>query len=174
MPRHQRAFTLTELAVVALILALAAALSVPALGNAMAQARLRTVADTLADDLASARRAAITHGGDITICPSRGGRRCTPGASWHHGWIIRHGVVVLSAHDRLPGRLASHTSGGHDRIAFDGGGRSPGTNATITLCVRKRPATAISLVNSAAGRIHAEPAEAPTAAACARSGENNR
>lgn len=174
MSCRQRAFTLLELAVVSTILAVAAALAVPALADAIAQARLRSAADTLADDLASARRAALTRGGGVTICPSRDGRQCTPRGRWHQGWAIRHGGVVLSAHDALPRQLASHSSDARDRITFDAGGRAPGANATITLCVWKRPASAVSVVNSAAGRIHPEPAEPAVAAACAQSRKNNR
>ncbi|UPG95730.1 GspH/FimT family pseudopilin [Luteibacter aegosomatissinici] len=174
MHRSQRAFTLTELAATALILALAAMVAVPSLASVIAHARLRTAAEALADDLSAARRAAITRGGGVTLCPSRDGHHCSHRGRWEQGWIIQHGSVVLSAHDALAHSLAIHASESRDRIGFDAGGRSPGTNATITLCVRKRPATAISVVNSAAGRIHSGPAEAASAAACSRSRENNR
>ncbi|MGA7437561.1 MAG: GspH/FimT family pseudopilin, partial [Luteibacter sp.] len=102
------------------------------------------------------------------------GHRCTPGGRWHLGWIVVDGSIVLSAHAALPGRLATRSSQARPHITFDEAGRAPGGNDTVTLCVRHRPATAVSLVISSAGRIHAEPPDRPSAAACASSRENNR
>jgi len=174
MHHAQRAFTLLELAAVALILAVAAAVAVPALGNILAEAQLRTAADTLADDLATARRAALTRGGGILICASRDQIHCSHAARWDQGWIIRDESKVLLAHGALSARLASTASEGRHTISFDDAGRSPGSNTTITFCVRKRPARAVSVVNSGAGRIRQEPAETASAAACAHSRKNIR
>ncbi|WP_052697977.1 pilus assembly FimT family protein [Luteibacter yeojuensis] len=167
MPRHQRAFTLTELAVTLLIVALASAMAYPAMGDAIAARRARLAADALADDLASARRSAIARGGGVAVCPSPDARRCAPGAPWHHGWLVVHGTVILAAHDALPARLASSARGGRDHMRFDEAGASLGDNTTVTLCVRKRPATAESVVLSAAGKVRRETAGAADAAACA-------
>lgn len=172
MPRHSRAFTLIELCAAALILAIAAVIGLPAFGNLLARAQLRKAASTLADDLAVARRAAIDRGRPVAICPSQDGRRCHPGASWHHGWIIRDGTRALSTHEALPGRLAAASS--RSAIHFDLAGRATADNDTITLCVRGKPGTALSVVVSMAGRIHEMPAEPGRAEACAGTREDNR
>lgn len=172
MPRFSRAFTLIELCAAALILAIAAVIGLPAFGNLLARAQLRKAASTLVDDLAVARRAAIDRGRPVAACPSRDGRHCQPGASWRHGWIIRDGTRVLLAHEALPGRLAAASS--RPAIHFDLAGRATADNDTITLCVRGKPETAVSVVVSMAGRIHETPPDQGRAAACAATGEDNR
>jgi type IV fimbrial biogenesis protein FimT len=174
MPRIPCAFTLIELAVVSLILAIATAAALPAWGQFLATAQLRQAAGNLADDLASARRTAINRSQPITICPSGDGRACLPGGCWQAGWIIRDGGRVFTAHSALPSRLAASASEARPHIRFDPSGLAPGGNTTITLCVRKRPASAVSVVISSAGRIHTEAATAGHAAACAAFRENNR
>jgi type IV fimbrial biogenesis protein FimT len=167
MPRHERAFTLVELAVTLLIIALASAIAYPTMGDAIAARRARLAADALADDLGVARRAAISRGGGVSVCPSPGGRQCAAGTPWHYGWMVVHGSVILSVHDALPPRVASSARGGRERLRFDEAGASLGDNTTVTLCVRKRPGTAESVVLSAAGRVRRETASAADAAACA-------
>jgi type IV fimbrial biogenesis protein FimT len=174
MPRRQRAFTLIELTIVALIVAAGAVIAVPAVGHAIAAAQARTASRTLAHDLAMARRAAIDRDGHVVACASRDGLRCTPGARWHHGWIVQHGRVVLSVHDALPRRVASDASDGRPHIRFGPGGTALGSNTTITFCARNRPGTGHSAVVSGVGRIHGGPAQSAHGAACAASREIRR
>jgi type IV fimbrial biogenesis protein FimT len=174
MPHIPHAFTLIELAVVALILAIAAAIALPAMDGLLAGEQLRQASEVLAEDLASARRAATLRGRAITICPSGDGHRCQPGVGWEAGWVTLDGTRALSVHDALPRRLATRSSMARTGIRFDPSGMAPGGNDTITLCVRKRPEMAVSVVISMAGRIRTEPPGARHIGACATFRENNR
>jgi type IV fimbrial biogenesis protein FimT len=174
MPRSSRAFTLIELCAVALLLAIAAAIGLPAFGQLLGRVQLEKASDALADDMASARRAAIDRGRPVAICPSHDGRHCGPGSHWHHGWIILDGTRVLSTHDGLPGRLSAAASRAVSGMHFDAAGRATANNGTITLCVRNHPETAVAVVVSMAGRIHREAPDHAKSVACAGSREDDR
>lgn len=79
--RPQQGFTIVELMVAALVLAILAAMALPAFRESRRQARISTVAGELASTLAEARAAAMANPGTVTIQPLNG--------SWSHGWEVQ-------------------------------------------------------------------------------------
>jgi type IV fimbrial biogenesis protein FimT len=171
-----RGFTLPELLVVVAIVGLLAALAVPALAEAIARHRLRAAAGDLLDGLRKARSVAVWRGDETVVCASRDGRSCHPTADWAWGWIGRareRGDTFASA--RGPdGRLAALRRGGRHEVRFLPNGTSPGTNQKIVLCLRGRPATALTVSISNAGLVRLAATDADDAARCAANRSRTR
>ncbi|QWT18359.1 GspH/FimT family pseudopilin [Bacillus sp. NP157] len=163
---RQRAYTLFEITLVIGILALLAAIAVPSMVDAVGGARLRVATQDLADTLNGARAAAIARQAPVTVCPSRDGRHCTD-TPWQGGWIVRQQETILGVDDALPALLRSAARDGRPSVTFQGTGMTP-NNTTVTLCVRKRPASALSVVVNRGGRVRIEPAQRDLGEACAR------
>ena len=170
-----RAFTLVEMLAVLAIAAVTLGLGLPALDEAVARHRLRAAASALLDTLGRARSRAVWHGRDVTVCASDDGRVCAPSSDWAHGWVTRDGDrYLVDRHAPLHARLASTRRVGRYAIAFAPNGTSRGTNQTVVLCLRGRPATAIAVVIGNAGLAHRETPDADEARACARAPSRKR
>jgi type IV fimbrial biogenesis protein FimT len=95
---------------------------------------------------------------------------------WTRGWIgldTTQGGLIDTV-EPLDAKLAAARRAGRHTIAFDESGTTPGTNQTITLCVRGRPGTAISVIVANSGRSRRESATAHDAAACAATPSRKR
>lgn len=169
-------FTLPELLVVLAIAGALAGLALPALGEAVARHRLRATSEALLDALNRARAAAVRRNHRTSLCASLDGHTCSPSADWTRGWVGRDEAheTVFEVMGPLDGKLAAVRRPGRHHIDFDESGTSAGSNQTITLCVRRKPATAISVVIGNSGRAHRQPAVAADAATCAATPSRKR
>lgn len=84
--RSQVGFTLIELMIVLLIVAVVSALGGPALSETVKRNRLRTQADRILTTLNLARSEAVKRNQAVSICSSSDGAAC--GGDWEDGWIV--------------------------------------------------------------------------------------
>ncbi|RDS84749.1 prepilin-type N-terminal cleavage/methylation domain-containing protein [Dyella monticola] len=161
MRKHRRAtagFTLIEMMVVVIIMAVILAYAVPGYKSLVTQYRMSDELNQIAADVALARSEAIKEGMDVTICPSADPTAavttttpaCSASSEWNTGWIIftdsannqtfGAGDVMLRVHNGFSGTdtLVSTVNGGTtpalNAMTFNrmGGTGSFGTDATQT------------------------------------------
>lgn len=169
-------FTWPELLAVLAVSGILAGLALPALGDAIARHRLRATSDALLEALNQARATAVRRNHRTSLCASVDGHTCSPTVDWTGGWIgfDWDQETVFEAMGPLDDRLATAHRQGRYRVDFDESGTSAGSNQTITVCVRGRPASAVSVTIGNGGRAHRAMAAAGDAATCAATPSQKR
>jgi len=173
---RQAGVTLVELIFTVAILATLVSISLPALASLVQSSQARSARGALSTSLALARMNAIARNTQVTVCPSANQNDCTSDIWWQRGWIVfvdtnRNGrrdadEIILEAVDAQPG-AAIATTAGRVFSSFRGDGGSPGTNLTFTLCDRRGPAKATTLVINNGGRVRAGvPSSTQSTATC--------
>lgn len=159
----QAGMTLAELVVTLAVAGIISAIAMPAFGDMLTAARVRTAVSDLSADLALARISAISHGRAYVLCPSSDGLQCRRDGRWDAGWIGFHGGGSPPA--APPSGPGSHRQRRDDGIGIVSGsgrphvrylpdGRSAGTNLTIHVCAGDRVAARVVVNN--AGRPRTE------------------
>ncbi|WP_367381907.1 GspH/FimT family pseudopilin [Stenotrophomonas cyclobalanopsidis] len=140
---HNTGLSLPECLAVLSVLAVLAALTLPALNPLLNNLRADALRMTLHTSLNRARYEAITRREMIGVCPSADGLQCSQ--DWSKGWIMyRSGIRrrpptsaadVLEHHQERSGlQLSAHATEGRPQLFFHADGRSPGANATLRIC----------------------------------------
>lgn len=145
MDARMRGFTLVETVLATAILALLAALSLPALGTLLERQRANAAMGALSAQVQLARMAAITYRSPAVLCPSSDGGTCDGGTDWSGGWMLfldpdgnqrpdtaDEVLRVETAPDRQGVRVVGTT--GRPRLRYMPDGRSAGTNLTLSVC----------------------------------------
>jgi type IV fimbrial biogenesis protein FimT len=89
LPRRSNGFTLVELMVTILIVAVLAAIALPSFRNVIQRNRVAAASNDLLANLSYARNTAITRGQLVSMCPSTDGASCTSaGRAFEPGWIV--------------------------------------------------------------------------------------
>ncbi len=89
LPRRSGGFTLVELMVTILIVAVLAAIALPSFRNVIQRNRVAAASNDLLASLSYARNTAITRGQLVSMCPSADGSSCTSaGQAFEPGWIV--------------------------------------------------------------------------------------
>jgi type IV fimbrial biogenesis protein FimT len=83
-----RGFTLYELLITVLLIALLTSLAVPSFAASMARQRQRVEIDALFHALHLARKESIMRRKVVSLCPSIDGQKCLPGRDWSSGWLM--------------------------------------------------------------------------------------
>ena len=158
-PERIRGFTLVESALAATILALLAALSVPAMAALLERQRASAAMGTLSTQMQLARMAAITYRRPTVLCPSVDGLTCQGGTDWGRGWMLfldRDGNHRPDASDEIlrvespPSRPTLRLVGtaGRPRVRYLADGRSAGSTITISVCNMKGDLLGAVIVNN--------------------------
>jgi type IV fimbrial biogenesis protein FimT len=176
MPGLQRTsgFTLLELIITIVILAIVASFAVPSFRETILNNRLTAQINEVSSLMSFARsEASKIQDGVITVCASSDGAACSGANTWEAGWIVMRdldGDRVFDAGDdqllrisqALEGgntmRIAGLTSGGGSFVQFSGNGfpvpSGIGLSAagTITVCDSRGTGTARAIVISVSGQ----------------------
>jgi len=159
----QRGFTLVELLVVLVLIAVVLAGAVPAIDGLVREKRADGIERVFFTSLARAKQAAVTRRQRVALCPSRNGRACLPKGLWHQGWIMfvdadadrrpDPNESILERQGKLPDAVSLVSSRYRRVITFQPTGTAGGSNATFTLCTGGDPGSARAVVLSRLGRI---------------------
>ncbi|MBI4195798.1 MAG: GspH/FimT family pseudopilin [Betaproteobacteria bacterium] len=117
-PHGARGFTLIELMIVVVLLAVLISLAAPSMRDLVRDQRIKTATFDVYSSLVYARSEAIKRNGSVSVIPNAGG--------WANGWSVQTGGTVLRRQDALPEiniNKASDDSTFTDTIAFQGNGR---------------------------------------------------
>jgi type IV fimbrial biogenesis protein FimT len=168
-------FTLIEMMMTLALVAILAAIAVPAFGKLVQATEGETSGSAFTAALSTARILAVSRHANVSICPTLDQRYCGRTDEWQHGWMVfvdadRDGVRtddedLLSVTQAQPDGVAIVSSAGRLRIGYRPDGSATGSNATFTLCDRRGAKSATALVINNAGRVRrGDPTHAGTAA----------
>ncbi len=171
MPRRYHGFTLVELMVVVLVLAIVLGVAAPSFSALMQQNRSKATFHQLTASLAMARVAAVRRGGPVTVCPTRDGRECRRDLVWDEGWMSfldpgrsDHPAspdAVIEHVDHGQAGLAVRGTTGRHRVRFQPSGWASGANISLRVCARAQARLLGSVVVNNAGRPRSERQDAP-------------
>lgn len=155
-----RGYTLYELLITTLLVALLSAIALPSLSATLARQRQRAEIDALFHAVHLARKESIVSRRVVSICPSDDGESCAPGADWSAGWIMFRnddrdwpprrdsGEPLLLRHAVRPEiRIATNRPGFTLRATY-----LRATNGTLVVCDVAQRVAARALVVSYTGR----------------------
>ena len=159
-------FTLLELSITLVVLAILLCLALPSLKGWQDKQAMRTALNTLRQDLVAARSHAIALGDRIVICPGTNGEGCSSSDAWNTGWFVfedldqdrefdmTEPVLKIEGHHE---RLNITSAISRSRFVFYPNGTAPGSNGSIWFCGARGPQFGHRLVVSNLGRIRSEP-----------------
>ncbi|MFK7816519.1 MAG: GspH/FimT family pseudopilin [Gammaproteobacteria bacterium] len=115
LPAQNAGFTLIELMIVMVVVAIFVTVGVPNFQNMISDNRLSTQANSLVSSLQLARSEALKLGTPVSVCRTTNGTACAGvGTSWESGWLV---FVDANASGGLDGG---------ERIILSNGGLSGG------------------------------------------------
>lgn len=127
--RNQSGFTLVELMITIVILAVLLGLGLPSFQGVMRSNRIATTTNELTASLSLARNEAIKRAQWAGVCPSSAGTACD-GADWASGWLVwadSNGDGALGAGEDVlrfaAGRGGIVAGGAAAAVVFDARGR---------------------------------------------------
>lgn len=94
-PARLRGFTIIELMIVIVIVAILATVGLPSLRDTVVSARVKTAAGDLHTALTFARSEAVKRNATVSVVPANS-------ADWSQGFSVRQGGTVLNTYDTYP------------------------------------------------------------------------
>lgn len=160
MPFSSRAYTLYELLLTLLLVAVIAGLAIPAFSGVVARAAMHTEINALFHAIHLARKESIVRKRVVSLCPSTDMRWCAPGEDWSAGWLMFENADKDSPPERDPSEplLRSHRVHENVRITANRRGftlrstQKRATNGTLVFCDRAGRTVPVALVVSYTGR----------------------
>jgi len=160
MTIKNQGFTLYELLITIILVALISSLAVPSLAASMARQRQRVEVDALFHAIHQARKESIMRRKVVSLCPSLDGQVCTPGRDWSVGWLMFENLDHDSPPQLDDGEpvLVSHRVSDRVRISVNRKGFTlratflRATNGTFVFCDPEQRITPKALVVSYTGR----------------------
>lgn len=123
-------FTLLELMITVVVLAILVGIAVPSLGDATLAGKLAASANDLVAGVAMGRSEAIKRNAVTSLCVSSDGASCGSGG-WDQGWIVISGSTVIQKHSAAPTGFKVTSSVAKIDFQPTGVGN---TQANITVC----------------------------------------
>ncbi len=166
MRQEARGFTLIELMVTLVVVAVLMGIGVPSFQRLQQSTRTSTAFHLLTTSLALARMAAVKQHAQVSVCPSSDGRYCRGDTVWDHGWIVfadptrakqpASDEAVLQRFDSVGTGLALRSTTGRSQVRFQPSGMAYGSNLRIRLCSKKDSTHLGSIIVNNAGRPRSE------------------
>ena len=120
--RTVKGFTLIELMVTLVVLAIAAAIAAPNFGQMIVRNQAESQRNNIVNALNLARSEAIKRGAVVSVAQKSGG--------WQNGWQVTAGSVVLRDFPALKGQSTLTSS--QTQVSFDARGRLTGSGVSMT------------------------------------------
>lgn len=120
---NQRAFTLIELMITLLVVAILASVAVPAYQTMVKNNRLTTQVNELVTALLYARSEAVKRSAPVAVCASTDTSSCSGSNTWDTGWIVfidEDDDLTVDGTDNII-RVHQGLDAGNTIRAFDGG-----------------------------------------------------
>ncbi len=160
MTANYRGFTLYELLITLVLVAVLTGLAIPSLASSLARARQATEINALFHAIHLARKESIMRRKVVSLCPSFDGSKCTPGRDWSRGWLMFENLDRDSPPrlDQGEPLLLKHSVAEDVRIAVNRLGFTfratflRATNGTFVVCDRQGRISPKALVVSYTGR----------------------
>lgn len=151
---RQRAFSLYELMICLLVLALLGLIALPSYTRWSERNQNEALRNELLASLRAARTYSVENNQTTELCGSLTGQECD--SHWQSGWRIQRARDGAGLHITQLGRPHTlHWSGFSSRIRFRPDGLSPTSNGTFVLCSRDAQA-AWALIINRQGRVRSE------------------
>ncbi len=154
--RETRGFTLVELMVVLIIVAIVLTFAVPSYRTLILNQRINGLTDNLFNSLSYARNLALSNDEPVTVCPYSAAGSTTCGNNWSAGWIVVKqpplgtsavlNTTVLSAGGPTLKATAYGGSSSISAITFNGRGLLNTSQALLTACDSRGAAQARSIL----------------------------
>lgn len=110
--RSARGFTIIEIMITMVILAILAAVAGPSLLDMLNASRVRSAASDLYESAILARSEAIKRSTSVDVVPAATG--------WQDGWTVKVGTTVISGHDATPDVTITASASGNLTYRLDG------------------------------------------------------
>jgi type IV fimbrial biogenesis protein FimT len=158
--RRWQGYTLIELVLGLAVVATTLAWGVPSFGTLLRDAARTREVNQFVHAVYVARSEAIKRNGVVSLCPSRNGATCTPGAQWTTGWLLfvnldrdspaarDAGEPLLRVYERWD---AGHIRSNRSTLSFRPFGQM-GVTATVTFCDDRGSRAARAVIISQTGR----------------------
>ena len=137
MPGANRGFTLVELMIVLVILAVILIFALPAFQQVRLATRLTNYANDLVGSIYLARGEAIKRNNQVRLCATSDGSTCAASGGWQQGWIVLDpNDVVLQYQPALQAgySLTETANSGAMTLNFDASGLVSPAPATFNIC----------------------------------------
>jgi type IV fimbrial biogenesis protein FimT len=141
--RKNNGFTLIELMIVLVVMAILLSLAAPSFIDVIRNNRIQTTADDFFTSLVITRNEALKRNQAVVICKTGDGVNCTTAGSWEQGWLIYAdvdsdgskdaGEPVIHVNNTFPTGYTLKAAGSSDLMAYRPDG-SPSGFDTFVLC----------------------------------------
>lgn len=175
MSRSKAGFTLVEALVCLAVASILLCIAGPACADLVQRSHAAAARAALLDSIMQGVRHSALTGSEVVLCPG-GDAGCIATSNWSGGWIAYAdidgdrmrdaGETLVRAEPALASGVHLVTSVGRKHLVFQPMGGNAGSNATFTLCDRRGPGSAVSLVLSNGGRLRAAKPTARAARDC--------